>query len=133
MSNDTELFELCKTVYEQTGWRATGKYWIADTYPEKPYDLYVSDKVINEGGFSTICPLYTSDYLLEKLEVVGYVDGPSKGVELMMDHHNGWGWLAHIPEYYYKYGGDKWVGFSDTPLKALLKLTIALHKAGELK
>ena len=123
MSNDTELFNLCKTVYEQTGWRGT----------QSEYETYFNthNELSYFGDFQA--PLYTSDYLLKKLEVVGYVDGPSKGVELMMDHHNGWGWLAHIPEYYYKYGGDKWVGFSDTPLKALLKLTIALHKAGELK
>lgn len=101
MSADNELFELCKEVYERTGWR--------------------TDHVIYAVGSSDSAPAYTSDYLLEKLK--------SKNVRLERiypwDNSEPW-WGADERQ-------SSLYLTSDTPLKALLKLTIALHEAGELK
>jgi len=58
---------------------------------------------------------FTSDYLLEKLP-----KGVSVVKEQLTDNYN-----AGLPRV------TRLV--SDTPLKALLKLTLALHEAGELK
>lgn len=102
----SELFELCKEVYERTEW--------------KPTDWQHGD----EGGQ----PIYTSDYLLEKLpKTIWSTYG-----------------LAIFPGDYVATAGyydpDGLIGVevnelqkADTPLKALLKLTIALSEAGELK
>ena len=107
---DNELFELSKKVYGATAWH-NGK-WM---------------------GYYTGVPLYTSDYLLEKLPKM-----------FVGDHEDGEGefWLALFPE------KDHWTAcypldsdeyhirhsvHSDTPLKSLLKLTLALSESGELK
>lgn len=64
-TQDQELFELCKQVYEATGW------WDVDhrfepegfTMFRKAASKKESDVLAREGRY----PLYTSDYLLEKL------------------------------------------------------------------
>ncbi|WP_160665120.1 hypothetical protein [Pseudarthrobacter sp. ATCC 49987] len=103
MSHDTELFELCKEVYKRTGWIGTINL--------------INDEVgatfMGPIGANTV-PLYTSDYLLEELP---------------------WGYgVRKYPEYYlaFSWDNDNRYVESETPLKALLKLTIALHDAGEL-
>lgn len=96
----SELFELCKEVYEKTGWKPTD--W--------------------QHGIEDGQPLYTSDYLLEKL--------PKKNIILTFDEFScTWRTIygADI------FSTDRFRGNADTPLKALLKLTIALSEAGELK
>ena len=94
---DNELFELCKEVYEKTGWR--------------------------EPSFGGLIPTYTSDYLLEKLQgVYGWSD-----FSLTSDPaESGVVWQS----LYYTYDGMDYKYKSDTPLKALLKLVIALNDAG---
>ena len=99
----SELFELCKKVYEKTGWKPTD--W--------------------QHGIEDGQPLYTSDYLLEKLPatVKNDFDG---GNDYIILYKKGKSWYA---DYMGQFKRQK----SDTPLKALLKLTIALSEAGELK
>ena len=64
MSVSNELFELCKQVYEATGWSQEAdisllyKYW--DDYDE----LCV---ISIDDADDELVPAYTSDYLLEKL------------------------------------------------------------------
>jgi len=128
----SELFELCKRVYGLTGWATETNNEGRELYLEKWYwtlegklQLFAVEryKLLEE---QVACPLYTSDYILEKL--------PNKLGEK---------WLNLSPETSYKglwiadYQDNKQVSsyiyFANTPLKALLKLTIALSEAGELK
>ena len=103
MSNtDTELFELCKKVYKLTGWEAPETYKAEDGNPENDWQAY------------------DTDYLLEKL--------PFEEHDLFLATNPGVGWWVdsfdneiNIPR-----------SDADTPLKALLKLTIALSDVGEL-
>lgn len=116
---EKELFELCKQVYEATGWDEVEKfYWGTGAHSG-----------VNSGRHTILpnVPLYTSDYLLEKLpkdltndsEVYPFVLYRGKWTKQ---------WLAGYEGYF---GGQN--DPCDTPLKALLKLTLALHEAGELK
>ena len=106
MTQDQELFELCKEVYERTGWQPTD--W--------------------QHGDEDGQPLYTSDYLLEKL--------PNK---IKGKHSTGWltlspmdkeTWGAGYEADHTEHIDDYKLEWSDTPLKALLKLVIALDDAG---
>ena len=139
---DTELFELCKEVYEKTRWDKTesddGFYWnwryVFEHYPSKGKWGTVSRDDIpayEQYKKHIVAPLYTSDYLLEKLpkklkrgEAEGSIGTGYNLIEekwdAMYGENNEWS-TAYYQE------------FANTPLKALLKLTIALHKAGELK
>ena len=107
MINDNELFELCKQVYKLTGWKPTD--W--------------------RHGDSNGQPLYTSDYLLEKLPGQ-FGNRGSSSVQCLRLAKSTQGYLVG-------YIGIDLVWWleclADTPLKALLKLTIALSEAGELK
>lgn len=102
---DNELFELCREVYEKTG-------WIIDNA-----DFWVGEPV----------PLYTSDYLLEKLP---------KNIKDGSDFI--WAWLSMdcLGDDGWQFGYRKGAAaplikaISDTPFKALLKLVIALDDAG---
>lgn len=105
---DQELFDLCKQVYEATGWD--------DTEKRHPY-----------GGVTL--PLYNSDYLLEKLPKYLEIHGKRADDYLLYlrPNFNTEKWTA------YYHGVGEYMPFfieADTPLKALLKLTIALHKEG---
>ena len=92
----SELYELCREVYEKTGWKPTD--W--------------------QHGIEDGQPLYTSDYLLEKLPET------YNKQELTLWRSGVSSWRAgYSPTESYR---------DDTPLKALLKLTIALSEAGEL-
>lgn len=122
---DDELFELCKEVYEKTGWDGTNQFYFCNNVREVVSEFEYIDNNSNhrfDKKFDT--PLYTSDYLLEKLpkEIDGYpLQLASYGgwtAKLTYDTHDA---IAHYQ------------GVSDTPLKALLKLTLALHASGELK
>ena len=96
----SELFDLCKKVYELTGW--------SDETLEK-MALSMADSELH-----TECPLYTSDYLLEKLPRYEIVDNGVMATASFYDSDKD-AWY---------YGDDR------TALKALLKLVIALEKAG---
>lgn len=94
-AQDTELFDLCKAVYEATGWDDNGAD-LMDTFKDGT-------------------PIYDSDYLLDKLPHKTYCGTNNVGM--------GVAWKT----------GTDFDQTADTPLKSLLKLTLALHKSGELK
>ena len=102
----SELFELCREVYEKTGW--------------KPTDWQHGD----EDGQ----PLYTSDYLLEKLPSPLIFNENDCAIEVRRTKKDKYMWSANIRHSF----GQYFKQIADTPLKALLKLTIALSEAGEL-
>lgn len=126
---DNELFELCKEVYEKTGWdkEPDGRLYIDKcywTYKGRLMDSVVQRYKLLSDQF--VCPEYTSDYLLEKLP--RNINEATN--ELLVSR---WGsrWracympinLGHFPEQRTE---------ADTPLKALLMLAIALDDAGQL-
>jgi hypothetical protein len=112
---DKELFELCKQVYGATGW---------DGYALKVYDKNGDVTELKDLRTLPDFPQYTSDYILEKLPVFTSVqsaytfdDDYQESVGFEANHMN----------------SDTKTYRADTPLKALLKLTLALYEAGELK
>lgn len=115
----SELYELCKKVYELTGWRGEDGFITTIGW---------YDETIEADDFY---PLYTSDYLLEKLPeevkkrvlVVTNGDRPHAGYAERDNYGN-----YTLDEYYWKNAQ-----YSNEVRKALLKLTIALSEAGELK
>lgn len=142
MSNPTntnqasELYELCKEVYEKTGWCEVDKFWHSlvshDTKKWGEYKL--QDYRPSDLFGMRIVPLYTSDYLLEKLPK--YVIEYDSYYEQDIYHYL---CVMKVPDGYVAlYDGLSLahkvkIQRTDTPLKALLKLTIALSEAGELK
>lgn len=122
-TQDTELLDLCKQVYEATGWDDDSlRHWLGGNIHQKR--LFESDIYLNNTTEDTYVPLYNSDYLLEKLPA------QLEQGELFVGK---WGksyWRAGY--FNYKPGWSDLRDFSDTPLKALLKLTLALHKEGLL-
>ena len=126
----SELYELCKEVYELTGWEV-GLNVIRDD--GAVFDELSDHCLINGKEF---VPLYTSDYLLEKLPPVIFIrtsDGANLTAILTL-------WIngdktAHVAYMipFDEQNRGEYARESDTPLKALLKLTIALSEEGELK
>ena len=135
----SELFELCKDVYERF------PEWVGVDYFFHTYELYGSERTgvmtrydhnfplsIEHMG---LVPIYTSDYLLEKLPAHFY------GGTIAMSAETDEGPTRYSFFYEDNYETARVVhcknvrlqGWDDTPLKALLKLTIALSEAGELK
>jgi len=133
---DNELFELRKEVYGKTGLGRMDTSSPTDYYTVQGKSLPVAWENFDDSGKLTFMlnkgwalPLYTSDYLLEKLprnigsyglEMWSYPsdDGVAFGYYDTLAKR----WHQTIPQ-----RGDR------LPLKALLKLTLALHEAGELK
>lgn len=125
---DNELFELCKEVYKRTELPITlGMFH----FNKDGHVLMRSYR----GGVAYFpengdVPFYTSDYLLEKLPKFSpftsdaYLTVMEK--QTPKDRREDFYWTAG---YFSGYGWGH-TGQSDTPLKALLKLTIALDDAG---
>jgi len=115
---DNELFELCKQVYEKTGWKDTLQCVWNGQFSQPSEEML---KYAQDTGYARYSPAYTSDYLLEKLP---------KGIAV---HHFDSG---DYGAYFYRKGrtvaGLEDPFRADTPIKALLKLTLALSEAGEL-
>ena len=144
-TQDKELFELCREVYERTGWGDTpdyveerfvdGKLVATDVCENVGYE---EDNEVFGGVQRKHFPLYTSDYLLEKLVPFKTEAMGSRGDMMPVNafvfvrRESGNEYRAG---YRYNLNGSKYSNgiYADTPLKALLKLTIALHEAGELK
>lgn len=105
---NNELFDLCKEVYEKTGWTGTHQVWHEDTLISPIACGY--EDVKNAIHFT---PLYTSDYIDEKL----------KHLDFETYHHANENWHILLGE------GD-YEKSADTPLKARLKFVIALIDAG---
>ena len=139
---DTELFELCKEVYKRTGWELEDgilvDYRFGGTYKndfmnkklsvwKKQLEEYKEAYKVSDAKASeqfAFAPLYTSDYLLEKL--------PKTRMD--SDYNGNWnmGIQWHSEEKGWNYFVGAFNGYGDTPLKALLKLSIALDNAKEL-
>lgn len=122
---DTELFELCKGVYEATKWTDTTQYlWVDDsfhsTHPEWDSIETASHNMSGKG-----IPLYTSDYLLEKLPKAIKRYSRFELTPTMANTR----WSAG---YWSIDRLNSQSAVSDTPLKSLLKLTLELHKKGLL-
>ncbi len=109
----SELFELCKQVYENTGWNDSR---LLDFRTIRMYESEELETTVTEYG---LVPLYTSDYLLEKLPAT-VKNGFDGGDDYIIVYKKGKYWCA---DYMGQFKRQK----SDTPLKALLKLTLKLH------
>lgn len=138
MSNtDQELFELCKQVYEKTGWDDTKEAYYRkghynsdgkDYEPGEPFIVGNTGKYV-DFPYEFMSPLYTSDYLLEKLPVY---NSDAEGMLSLTTRQGAErnGWMAYYQDIDGYSVGEEGIGKS--PLKALLKLTLALHEAGLL-
>ena len=128
----SELFELCKEVYERTGWEDTDfGYWEYKSLRTDEIEI-IKISALNKIKWSS--PLYTSDYLLEKLpeyviEYDSYYEQDIRNYLCVMKVPDGYVALYDGLSLAHKVKVQR----TDTPLKALLKLTIALSEAGELK
>jgi hypothetical protein len=139
----SELFELCKevykrfpewndtlAVYEQTAGIPEGKPYIAYPELERKWGLWGTQELKKHT------PLYTSNYLLEKLQQLANTD--RNQLHLFTNTNNGYSAKMTISGGSYGEEDYHWYEISDgyrhrTPILALLKLTIALSEAGELK
>ena len=138
---DNELFELCKQVYQATGWSGTDLLFYHVKRAKKDMRV-IGNKGIEYYGKSlsnfnpkqddndAVIPLYTSDYILEKLpRTVKFYGDPSSmsgsGYSyLSIERPVTSNWCAS-----YRYEGYPiHCGFGDTPLEALLKLTLKLYE-----
>lgn len=128
MSELDPTFELCKEVYEKTGWD-DGIDWLvkvnvgldSEYISRRQYDeddVFGFKYEMREFGDNSV-PLYTSDYLLEKL--------PKKNIILSFDEISGTWRTIYGADIF---STDRFRGNADTPLKSLLKLTKTLHDAG---
>ena len=147
---DEELHQLCKEVYKLTGWNHTEFMWVAPPLNDTDYkimhkselhelnDYIKHPETIDKMCNSTFC--YDTDYLLEKLPRYlrlqrDDMDYPQKfAFKLRASTKDTNNWRAG---YYNTPKKQVFQNLSidchaDTPLKALLKLTIALSEAGEL-
>ena len=116
-TQSSELFELCKEVYKRTGWDD-----LADDHP------WITERDVIGYKRNGVFPLYTSDYLLEKLQSWFYAMGASDFgqfyVTILAD-----ACIAKVRSHDEDFSEQ---ASADTLLLALLKLTIALSEAGEL-
>lgn len=144
---DNELFELCKEVYDRFPEWNDADFWYSENgenklyYPEwvrKKDPRRNQPKYLTANGLPDMknnfanwdIPLYTSDYLLEKLPKFSpfakdaYLTVMEK--QTPKDKREDFYWTAGY------FSGLGWghTGQSDTPLKSLLRLVIALDDAG---
>lgn len=127
MNYDKELLDLCQQVYEVTGWEDESLSWFVQGLGDKePWILHKKNKL---DGYKNIAPHYNSDYLLVRLPKDIITD--SSHTYLCLNRSMIDLWAA----YYGDAAGNKdtEVCRSDTPLKALLLLTLELHKANLLE
>lgn len=88
---DTELFELCANVFKKTLWKDTDHYIISRRLEngELHYAEHFEGKRDSDSTYE--CPLYTSDYLLERLREAGLgrvVTGFSKGFQIAFANYS---------------------------------------------
>lgn len=116
-----ELLRLCEEVYKRFPEWKTGRH----IWSMKTPVICKGDDFMDGMSF----PLYTSDYLLEKLP--GYITRKQDDEvgDLRMIKTGG---ASGSYTYYYEFGVPEYRSYGNTPLKALLKLVIALDRAGGL-
>lgn len=134
MRDNNELFTLCKAVYKATEWDACDQYF----FTKDGQIIGKARPKINEwdkdyeAGYRADVPLYASDYLLGKLPKQ-LDDGEVLGVGFAEYHKpyniSAYSWIASFEN---RYATPIMYAYSDTPLKALLKLTLKLHEEGLL-
>ncbi|WOI85972.1 hypothetical protein [Rhodococcus qingshengii] len=140
---NNELFELCKFVYEATGWlryktEVDADFYFATNDIEKKienYEVVSREHYHFPQGFISqdFIPLYDSDYLLEKLPPVIQDDYDRKFRHIQMwINGNGECHACYVEPYDAEFRGAYAVK-SDAMRKALLKLTKTLIEAGEIK
>ena len=123
-----ELFELCKEVYRRH------QFWAGTDMifgKEVGRDWRIMPLTLRIPKHNRI-PLYTSDYLLEKLPPVVQDSYDKKFRHIQMWINGDGEAIACYVEPYDKEFRGAYIAESDSMLKALLKLTIALSEAGEL-
>ncbi len=130
----SELYELCKKVYELTGWKGTQTFAVQSD-DDTPFTVSNEHTELGHKIYR-VAYLYTSDYLLEKLQQLANTD--RNQLHLFTDTNNGYSAKMTISGGSYGEEDYHWYEISDgyghrTPVLALLKLTIALSEAGELK
>lgn len=121
---DTELFELCEEVYAKTVW---------DNHQLRIH----SESLAVAESFGTLeysVPLYTSDYLLEKLPISVESEWSHSGNNeltiVKLDGKYSASYLHSKEDRVALVGSTNLIGVADTPLKALLKLVLTLDDAG---
>lgn len=126
MSN-TELFELCKAVYEATGWDSHDQWFMTNVNHPNDVIAKARPRILTidreyEAGYRTDTPLYTSDYLLEKLpaKLRRNTSNQKRTETLRLFKRVGQIYVAGYSGIIYLSAG--------TPLLALLKLTLALKQ-----
>lgn len=127
---DTELFNLCREVCEATGWnmpKSSRNRWLLD---RESYIAQVQIKPKAPAEYK-VAPLYTSDYLLEKLPKKISVDDPvvrEAFLEMRIIRDK----LCQFSyeSYYYTHWQTHLYEEAKTPLLALLKLTLKLKEEG---
>ena len=135
---DNELIDLCKKVHQ------LGLFPDFHKPTEKSFNPGTNYS-IQFGWTEGAIPLYTSDYLLQKLpkflvlssfkitsKLALGVTG-SKSSQKNSRFWAGYGAAESSEDNSISFGDPLELATGDTPLKALLKLTLALHEAGELK
>ncbi len=130
---DNELFELCKEVYKRFPEWSGMLEWFVKTGPKSKWaQTFGPISSMLDGNI----PIYTSDYILEKLPNTITVNEHVYWLMLEQDMTEWW-----IASYQCKYADndndlksqdDYKLLTADTLLKALLRLVIALNDAGEL-
>ena len=117
----TESRELCKQVYEATGWPQELNISQLYEYWDDHDELCV---ISIEDSDDELVPSYTSDYLLEKLPERILIDKQYRRW-LSMDNLGSDGWQ-------FSYRAERtapiYASVADTPLKSLLLLTLKLHE-----
>ena len=129
---DEELHQLCKEVYKRfPEWVGTVQFICNnEIFSEGEYEDYgMSFNFDPDKGHT---PLYTSDYLLEKLPPVVQDSYDKKFRHIQMWINGDGEAIACYVEPYDKEFRGAYTAESDSMLKALLKLTVALSEAGEL-
>jgi len=127
-SPDTELLDLCEKVYELTKWDSNELHHHLDG---QIFDRPVSESDV-KVDIRSYFPLYTSDYLDEKLpENIPSIQYENMPSSLLIEHDIGqWFCWYRVKAQNLHHPKADFGVYGDTPLKARLKLVIALHEAG---
>lgn len=112
--------ELCKELYELSGWKPDEGHWYNDMYAEGEVKLVrFPVPYRNNGRANVIIPAYDLGYLLRKLPEDLTTYGKFRGE-----------WYAHFSGYGKT---DEKITYATTPEDAAASLAIELFKQGVLK